>query len=158
MSSEILIISQSELNLIWLGLFIVLVIIELATVALVTIWFAIGCLAALAAGLLGADLIIQVIAFLAVSAVLLVLTRPWALKHLNQKRIKTNYESKIGEVIKITERVDNLRQTGKSIVDGQEWTVRSENDRETLEEGNLAIVTAVSGVKLIVKKYKEDAL
>lgn len=158
MSSEILIISQSELNLIWLGLFIVLVVIELATVALATIWFAIGCLAALAAGLLGADLIIQVIAFLAVSAVLLVLTRPWALKHLNQKRIKTNYESKIGEVIKITERVDNLRQTGKSIVDGQEWTVRSENDRETLEEGNLAIVTAVSGVKLIVKKYKEGAL
>ena len=86
----------------------------------------------------------------------MIFTRPWAAKHLNQNRLKTNYESKIGEIIKITERVDNLKQTGKSIVDGQEWTVRSQNNNEILEKDELAKVIAVSGVKLIVEKYEEE--
>lgn len=155
MGSDILILSPSALNLIWLGLFIILLIIELFTVGLTTIWFAIGSLAAMAANALGANIIIQLIVFLAVSVLLLIFTRPWAARHLNKNRLKTNYESKIGEIIKITERVDNLKQTGRSIVDGQEWTVRSQDNNVTLEKDALAKVIAVSGVKLIVVKYEE---
>ena len=142
--------------LIWLGLFIILIVIELFTVGLTTIWFAGGALTAMIAGIFGADILAQILIFLAVSCVLLIFTRPWAMKHLNQKRVKTNYESEIGKIIKLTEKVDNRNQTGKSIVDGQEWTVRSKDDREILEEGTLAKVIAVSGVKLIVEKYEEE--
>ena len=155
MESDILTLSISTLNLIWLGLFIILIVIELFTVGLTTIWFAIGSRAAMAANTLGGNLIIQIIVFFAVSVVLMIFTRPWAARHLNRNRLKTNYESKIGEIIQITERVDNLKQTGKSIVDGQEWTVRSQNNSEILEEGDLAKIISVSGVKLIVKKYEE---
>lgn len=155
MESDILTLSISTLNLIWLGLFIILIVIELFTVGLTTIWFAIGSLAAMAANTLGGNLIIQIIVFFAVSVVLMIFTRPWAARHLNRNRLKTNYEGKIGEIIQITERVDNLKQTGKSIVDGQEWTVRSQNNSEILEEGDLAKIISVSGVKLIVKKYEE---
>ena len=130
--------------------------IEAGTMALTTIWFAGGSLAALLANILGADIPIQVLVFIAVSCILLIFTRPWAVKHLNKKRVKTNYESEIGKVIKLTERVDNINQTGKSVVNGQEWTVRSKDDGEILEEGTLAKVVAVSGVKLIVEKYKEE--
>ena len=158
METEILTLSTSTVNLIWFGLFLILIIIEVLTVGLTTIWFALGSLAAMAANTLGAGLIVQLIVFLAVSVILLVLTRPWALKHLNRKRIRTNYESRIGEIIRITERVDNLSQTGKSVVDGQEWTVRSSDDGVILEEGSLAKVTAVSGVKLIAEKYEEETL
>ena len=156
MGTDILALSPSMLNLIWIGLFIILIIIEIFTVGLTTIWFAIGALAAAGVNTLGANLIIQIIVFFAVSIVLMIFTRPWAAKHLNQKRLKTNYESKIGEVIKITERVDNLRQTGRSIVDGQEWTVRSQDNNVTLEKDELAKVISVSGVKLIVEKYKGE--
>lgn len=156
MGTDILMISPSMLNLIWLGLFIVLLIIELFTVGLTTIWFGIGALAALAANVFGADLIVQIIVFLAVSIVLLIFTRPLAEKHLNRNRVRTNYESEIGKVIRIAEKVDNLNQTGRSVVDGQEWTVRAENDREIFEEGSLARVVAVSGVKLIVERYEEE--
>lgn len=142
--------------LIWLGLFIILIVIELLTVGLTTIWFAGGALAAMLADIFGADILPQILIFLAVSCVLLIFTRPWAMKHLNRKRVRTNYESEIGKIIKLTEKVDNLNQTGKSIVDGQEWTVRSRDDREILEEGSLAKVIAVSGVKLIVEKYEEE--
>ncbi|HJA34446.1 MAG TPA: NfeD family protein [Candidatus Mediterraneibacter merdigallinarum] len=146
------------LNLIWLGLFILLLVIEIITVGLTTIWFAAGALAALAANVLGANLIIQIIIFLAVSVVLLIFTRPWAEKHLNRKRVRTNYEREIGKVIRITEKVDNLDQTGKSVVDGQEWTVRSRNDSDIFEAGALARVVAVSGVKLIVEKCEEETV
>lgn len=158
MNTDIVTFSPDFLNFIWLGLFIILIIIELLTVGLTTIWFAIGSLAALAANCLGAGLILQLVIFLIVSCLLLVFTRPWALKHVNRKRIRTNYEREIGKVILLTERVDNLKETGKSIVDGQEWTVRSKNDRETFEAGEKAVVTAVSGVKLIVEKCKEDSV
>ena len=154
MGADILNISPAMLNLIWLGLFILLLVIEIITVGLTTIWFAAGALAALAANVLGADLIIQIIIFLAVSVVLLIFTWPWAEKHLNRKRVRTNYEREIGKVIRITEKVDNLNQTGRSVVDGQEWTVRAENDREIFEEGSLARVVAISGVKLIVERYE----
>ena len=155
MGADILNISPAMLNLIWLGLFILLLVIEIITVGLTTIWFAAGALAALAANVLGANLIIQIIIFLAVSVVLLIFTRPWAEKHLNRKRVRTNYEREIGKVIRITEKVDNLNQTGKSVVDGQEWTVRSKNDSEIFEAGALARVAAVSAVKLIVEKCEE---
>ena len=158
MEADILNISPAMLNLIWLGLFILLLVIEIITVGLTTIWFAAGALAALAANVLGADLIIQIIIFLAVSVVLLIFTRPWAEKHLNRKRVRTNYEREIGKVIRITEKVDNLNQTGKSVVDGQEWTVRSKNDSEIFEAGALARVAAVSGVKLIVEKCEEETV
>ncbi len=156
MGTDILILSGPELNLIWLGLFIILIVIELFTVGLTTIWFAAGALAALAANALGAGLVVQIIIFLAVSCVLLIFTRPWAAKHLNRKCIRTNYEGKIGKVIRITQKVDNLEQTGASIVDGQEWSVRSKSDSETLDTGALAKVVDVSGVKLIVEKYEEE--
>mgnify|MGYP000148928877 FL=1 len=158
MDADILNISPAMINLIWLGLFILLLVIEIITVGLTTIWFAAGALAALAANVLGADFFVQVIIFLAVSVVLLIFTRPWAEKHLNRNRVRTNYERVIGKVIRITEKVDNLNQTGKSVVDGQEWTVRSKKDSDIFEAGTLARVVAVSGVKLIVEKCEEETV
>ncbi len=158
MDADILNISPAMINLIWLGLFILLLVIEIITVGLTTIWFAAGALAALAANVLGADFFVQVIIFLSVSVVLLIFTRPWAEKHLNRNRVRTNYERVIGKVIRITEKVDNLNQTGKSVVDGQEWTVRSKKDSDIFEAGTLARVVAVSGVKLIVEKCEEETV
>ena len=153
MGKDIIQVFAENAYLIWLGLFIILIVIEILTVGLTTIWFAGGSLAAMLAALLGAGAPVQILVFLAVSCVLLIFTRPWAVKHLNRKRVKTNYESEIGKVIKLTETVNNLDQTGKSTVNGQEWTVRSRDDREILEAGSLAKVIAVSGVKLIVEKF-----
>ena len=79
--TDILALSPSFINLIWIGLFIILILIEIFTVGLTTIWFAIGSLAAAAANTLGANLIIQVIVFLAVSVILLIFTRPWAARN-----------------------------------------------------------------------------
>ena len=125
--------------IVWLALFVILLIVELLTVGLTSIWFAGGALAALVLELLGVDLIWQIGAFILVNA----------------HHEKTNYEQAVGKIVRITQRVDDLAQTGKGILDGMEWTVRTDS-KEVLEKDTLARVIRISGVKLIVEPYKED--
>ena len=68
---------------------------------------------------------------------------------------KTNYEEIIGKVVRITERVDNLKETGTAVINGLEWTARAERDEEIIEPGDQAEVVRISGVKVIVKKNEE---
>lgn len=140
----------------WLGLLVLLLIIEIATVGLTTIWFVAGCIVALAAYELGFGIAVQIILFLIVSFLLLYFTRPWAVRYLNASRIKTNYEGIIGKVIKLQETADNLNETGKAVVNGVDWMVRTERDGIILEKGTLVKVIRISGVKLIVEEYKEE--
>ena len=105
--------------------------------------------------LLGVDLIWQIGAFILVSFVLVYFTRPFAVKYVNAHHEKTNYEQAVGKIVRITQRVDDLAQTGKGILDGMEWTVRTDG-KEVLEKDTLARVIRISGVKLIVEPYKED--
>ena len=142
--------------MVWLAVMSVLIIIEIITVGLTTIWFAGGALVAMLIATLGGGTILQVVVFLVVSLVLLIFTRPFALKYINSTRIKTNYEGIIGKVVRITEDVDNINGTGCATVNGQEWTVRSVNDNNKIEAGKLAKVVNIKGVKLIVDKYEED--
>ena len=74
---------------------------------------------------------------------------------VNAHHEKTNYEQTVGKIVRITQRVDDLAQTGKGILDGMEWTVRTDS-KEVLEKDTLARVIRISGVKLIVEPYKED--
>lgn len=144
------------LTIMWLALLILLLVVEIITVGLTCIWAAGGALVAMILSIFEVALGLQIGAFLVVTAVLLYFTRPFALKVINAKREKTNYEGIIGKTIRIIERVDNIEQSGKAVVNGTEWTVRAEAEDEILEPGTLAKVVNISGVKLIVKKYKED--
>lgn len=147
---------ENGMTFLWLALLIIFLIIEIITVGLTSIWAAGGALAAMFLSLLHIPTGWQITAFLFVTAVLLYFTRPFAIKLINAKREKTNYEGVIGKTVRIEECVDNIAQTGMAVVNGQEWTVRAENETEILEPGTLAKVVKVSGVKLIVKKYEED--
>ena len=52
-----------EITIFWLILFILLVIIEIATMGLTTIWFATGALVATIASVFGANVVVQAILF-----------------------------------------------------------------------------------------------
>ena len=60
--------------------------------------------------------------------------------------------------VSYTHLVDNLKETGKAQVRGMEWTVRTEKDEETVEKGEVVTIVKVQGVKLIVKRRKEEIL
>ena len=136
----------------WLLLTIAFVVGEIVTVGLTSIWFAAGAVCALLCRLAGAGTGLQIVVFIAVSLVLLFATRPWAKKYLNSKVVKTNVSEHVGKRVVITEKVDNLAETGKTVINGLDWSVRSEDDAVTIDEGETVVVTRISGVKLIVKK------
>ena len=73
-------VTAGMIPIIWLVILAVLVVIEIITLGLTTIWFAGGALAALVVSLLGGPVWLQILLFLAVSVVLLVFTRPLAVR------------------------------------------------------------------------------
>ncbi len=147
---------ESMQALYWLIALAVLLVIEIVTLGLTTIWFAGGALIAFIAALLGVDVWVQLLLFSIISLVLLIFTRPVAMKRLNKNRVKTNYEGLIGKVVKVTKTVDNQNQSGEAVVNGQEWTVRSLNEDVIIEPGTKVKIVNIEGVRLIVTEYREE--
>ena len=140
-----------KMILIWLLVTGGLIVAEAMTVNLITIWFAGGSLAALIAAALGAPLWLQVVLFLAVSAVLLLTLRPFARKLTRGRDYATNVDSNIGKLAVVVEPIDNLRGTGRVMIGPVDWTARSE-DGSVIAEGEKVRVLRVEGVKVCVER------
>lgn len=134
----------------WIVALVAFVIIEALTAQLLTIWFAVGSVAALIAELLGAQVWLQWTVFVAVSAVVLIATRPFVKKLTKQKLQPTNADRCIGEIAIVTEKIDNIAGKGAVKVNGIEWSARTQSG-ETVESGNTVKVIKIDGVKLIVE-------
>lgn len=135
----------------WLVAAAVFVVIEIMTMGLTTIWFAGGALVGAVMAAVSLPLWSQIIAFAVISVILLILTRPWALKYVNGRTIKTNVDSLIGQTGLVTQDIDNLNAKGQVKVRGQIWTARSISDEVKLHEGQKVSIESISGVKVIVK-------
>ncbi len=138
----------------WLVLLIVCGVVEIATLGLTTIWFAAGALIALVVAVFTDNVIIEAVTFFVISFVMLFFTRPIAQKHLNNKAVRTNVESMIGKTGKVVKRIDNITAAGLIVVDGNEWSARSDSDFP-IEEGVLVEVLRIEGVKAIVREKSE---
>ena len=135
----------------WLMAFIILVVMGFLTMGLTTIWFAIGALVSFFASLFGASAWIQIVLFLVVSLVVLIVYRPLAVKYVNSRRTKTNVDDLIGREAKVIERIDNLNETGRVLLNGIDWSARSTLIGGVIEEDTIVKVIEVQGVKLIVE-------
>lgn len=138
----------------WLALLIILVVVELATVGLFTIWFAAGALAAEVVAWFNAPIWLQIVVFIVVSVLMLIYTRPFAMKYINKDQVKTNVDSMIGRQAVVTKPIDNVKGEGQVVIQGMEWTARSEQDDLKFEVDDVVEIRAVSGVKLIVAPVK----
>ena len=136
----------------WLVLFVVLLVIEIATMGLTTIWFAGGAILAFILAYVGFGLAVQIIVFLLASIILLVLTRPIAVKFFNKERQATNVDSLLGKKAVVLERIDTLHGTGRAAVNGMEWSAKTEEPDEIIEAGEVVVINGIQGVKLIVEK------
>ena len=142
--------------LIWLGILAVLLVIEAITAGLTTIWFAGGALIAAIASYVGAGVMAQILLFLCISLVLLIFTRPVAMKYFNKETIQTNANSLIGKKAAVIQDIDNLAQTGQVRINDIEWTARTADDSQKIGKGAVVLIEEIRGVKLIVKQNKED--
>ncbi len=137
----------------WIALLVIFVIIEAATAQLVTIWFAVGSVAALVANVLNAADWLQWVIFIVVSVIVIIGTRPFVKKITKQKSQPTNADRCIGQTAVVTEEIDNISGKGSVKVNGVEWTARSE-DGSVIKKDEHATVIRIDGVKLIVKTNK----
>ena len=96
-----------------------------------------------------AALWLQIVLFVAVSALLLVLLRPFLKRYVNPLKVKTNVDALPGQRAVVTQTVDNLAGTGEVRLGGSLWTARARED-QVLQTGTVVTVTGVEGVKLIV--------
>lgn len=140
-----------NMPVVWLAAMIVLLIIEAIVPGLVSIWFAIGALAALISALFDAPLWLQTVWFLAVSVAALALTRPLVKKYVNGRIQPTNADALIGRDCVVTEDIDNLAGTGAVKVDGKVWTARADIESVHYHAGSVVTAVRIEGVKLIVK-------
>ena len=109
-------------SMVWLILLVIFILTEVATVGLLTIWFAGGSLAALAQ------------------------------KKFNSGHIRTNAQTLIGEEAVVLEPIDNLQSQGRVMIHGQEWAARSVDEKEKFEKDAVVRVQSISGVKLMVTR------
>jgi membrane protein implicated in regulation of membrane protease activity len=140
--------------LFWLVLAVILIIFELETFNLVSIWFALGSVSAMIVSLFLPDWIwLQIIVFLFVSIVIIVTIRDLAIKKFKVGAIKTNVSSLIGRNVQVTTQIEPYK-FGEVKVDGNYWTAKSE-DGDIIPEGTIVEIVEISGVKLIVKPIKK---
>ncbi len=141
---------------IWLGILAFLLIVEAVTAGLTTIWFAGGALVAAVAAYAGAGFAIQVILFLVVSLILVIFTRPVALRIMNREVEGTNVNSLPGKRAVVTRDIDNLAQTGQVRLNDVEWTARANRDDHIIPQGTVVKILEVKGVKLIVEEWSKE--
>ena len=134
--------------MIWLILFIVFLIIEVLTINLVTIWFAIGSLAAFISTYFTDSLIIQCIVFVIFTALTLLITKPVLNKFRIIRNEGLNYDRIIGKMGVVTKKVSK-QESGRVKVDGKDWMAISDKEIEVNKEVE---ILKIDGVKLIVKE------
>jgi membrane protein implicated in regulation of membrane protease activity len=134
----------------WLGILAILLVIEAITVGLTTVWFAGGALVACG------GIVVQLLLFFGVSVVLLIFTRPLAVRYMNKGVEKTNAESLLGKRAVVIQPINNLAQTGQVRINDIEWTARSADESVEIPAGAVVEIKEIRGVKLIVKEDNKE--
>lgn len=136
----------------WMIVFIALVLLELATVNLVSIWFALGALASFVLSLWVDNATWQIALFILISFISLLLTRSFVNKIRGGKVVPTNLDRVIGQIGLVTEEINKL-EPGEVKVDGKRWSAISS---KKIKVGSKVEILSIDGVKLNVKEIKEE--
>ncbi len=138
---------------IWLIAAGVFFIAEMITVGFMIFWLGVAAVIACIVSLFTSNLFIQMTVFVIASCLLLLLTRPFVDKFVNDKETKltTNAYSIIGKEAIVTKSFDPATKVGQIQVGSEKWTATSKNNEEFVE-GDKVKVEAIEGVKAIVSK------
>ncbi|MDR0456401.1 MAG: NfeD family protein [Treponema sp.] len=134
---------------IWAALVIIFALIEVFTFGLTTVWFAIAALLMVFLSLFKIPLSVQIIIFLIIASLLLIFTRPLAIKKFKMGREKTNVDSLAGKHVLVIKTIGEFEK-GEVKLNGLTWTARSDNNAE-IAAGTKCEVLRVEGVQLIVR-------
>lgn len=135
----------------WIFLLVSTLIVELATVGLVSLWFTIGSACALACDFLGFNAVIQWVVFIVVSVCGILLFRSFWVNKMKKQIIPTNADANIGKEVLVTECINNLLNQGEVKINGQLWSAQSLNGEE-LEKNTKVVIRKIEGNQVFVEK------
>lgn len=143
---------ESYIFYIWLGIFVISIIVEFATSELVSVWFALGSIFALIISVIpGVPYYISIILFFVVSIFCLVLLRPLSKKLLSRNIVKSNVEEIIGKRGVVIKDITDLER-GEIKINDVVWTAELADGEGPINKEEIVFVVAINGNKLIVKK------
>lgn len=140
------------MSILWLVIAIAMAFIEIITFNLVSIWFALGALITSILSIFISSVPVQVATFTVSSAIIFILVKPLAKRFIGFKPEKTNIDRVVGKIGTVTKNISK-NELGEVKVDGKYWTAQS---KETLNEDSKVEILSIEGVKLQVKKAKEE--
>jgi len=140
---------------IWLGIFVLSIVIEAFEPELVSIWFAAGALIAVILSVIpGIPFWVEIIVFIAVGFGFVFSLRPLAKRYLIKKEMKSNIDEKIGVKCVVVKAISELAH-GEVKLNGVIWTAIAGDKKETIEEEAVVVILGIDGNKLIVKRDSE---
>ena len=136
------------MTLAWLAIILLLVVIEVSTVQLTTVWFVVSGIISMILSIFINSIEIQFAIFVIGGIVLLFTTRPYLMKKLKVKESRTNLDRVVGMNGIVTQDIDKLKP-GEVKVDGKMWTAISDKE---IKKGKVVEILKIEGVKLKVKE------
>ncbi len=132
----------------WLAIFVIALVIEGCTNALIAVWFAPSALVSLVLALLNVNFTVQMIVFILLSAVLLLVFYKKIKENIQKKGVKTNTDAIIGKNAVVEEQI-NPGTVGRVKVGGISWSAFCPGEKEPIQQGKIVTVKGIEGVKLI---------
>ncbi len=141
---------ENYIVFVWIIFAVFMLVCEVLTTQLVSIWFVLGGVAAAVTCIFTDNLLIQTLVFVTVSLIALIATRPLVKKFVKNKKEPTNSDRLIGRIAIVTMDIVNQTGEGQVNVDGKIWSAKSFDGRE-IKTGASVKITAIEGVKLVVE-------
>lgn len=141
----------------WVILAVGLAILEMFTVGLFALWFAIGAavVAIIVALFPATSLSVQLIIFIAVSLILLLATRKKLMNKVEKSNSKSVF-SILGKTAIVTKEINSILGIGQINVNGDFWSAKS-NDPELIIPVNSKVeVLDIDGVRAVVKLIETE--
>ena len=136
---------------IWLGIVLFLILIEVATINLVSVWYIASGLVALILSIFIDNYFIQFLVFVVLGTILLITTRDYLVKLIGSKNEKTNLDRVVGMIAIVTEEIKK-NKPGEVKVDGKRWTAIS---NKKISVDSTVRVLEIDGVKLKVEEVED---
>ena len=138
----------------WSVVIVAAILIEISTITLTSVWFALGGVVALVLSIFEIDFLWQLLAFVGVSAIALIATRPIA-KKMNTKDVIHTNADKIIQMVGIVTKTIPAGEVGEVRVNSELWRAKS-MDVDDIEVGEKIIVTNLDGNKVVVSRIKKS--
>ena len=147
---------EAYMWIVWLGVFVLALVVEALSPELVSIWFAVGALVSLIISLIpGAAWWIELIVFVVISVTTLLCVRPMIKRFVKKNIVSSNVEEIIHKKGKMVKGCDELNH-GEVKINGVIWSAYNQNEKEPINENELVEVLGINGNKLIVRKLKKE--